>query len=452
MLCHPSTMLCHALPPVYHALPHASCSCCAPLLHAVSSVRTFNSKTPEWGWKEFMERSKLFALDNGFVVNGKLMISVNVTVEEDNAAPALTPGGFSVGEEVVWGGSDRCSDDGAGCVEKGFRGTVLGSASDRLVVRFWTVRGSGQPADERIVVDYAGWFVRPGSCPEEDVYEASGLLVDAKLVDQSHVLVTGTSESDGWHASLYHGHFVRNCSMSEDVKRVYCGRCTFVNKETGVSIYFHVNVRQPGARYSWLMQEGGSLELVMSGSGYPGSTAPTPVDIANWIFVKRDSASRPATHLQVTTVQRIAVANNATLTTAGRATMFLLAGSMPYDLYARLLGTYTRLDWSPLSNERYVYAHMSSLSLLTLSAAFSRARGEAPLSEAPLRALSALPAADASGYWMWSAAATGGSRKSCWYVGPRALIGSRTGLCASTCRTLGCAPGCLGIPSPLHTR
>ena len=367
--------------------------------------------------KSFLSKSS-----SGFVVNGKLMISTNVTVEEDNAAPVLTPGGFSVGDEVVWNGSVR--SNGNGRVEKGMRGTVMGSKAragfnDDLVVQFGSLR-SDQPADEQLVVDEARWFDRPASCPEEDVFEENGLLVGAELAGHSQVLVTGTAQSNGWRASRYHGRYVRNCSMREDVKRFHCGRCLYTSKETGSSIHFQVDDSSVTPTGWFLQSEGsqGTLEF-----NTVASTASTPVDIANWIHVKRESMVMPFTssagNLQVTTVERIHATNNAILATAGRANVVLLEGSMPYELHAQLQGVYRRLDWSPLSNGRYVYAHSSV--------------------DTPSY-LSSLPAADASGYWMWSAAATDGSSKSCWYVGPRALIGSRKGLCVSTCRTLGCVP------------
>ena len=396
---------------------------CAPCMRAVTDA-TFNSKTLDWGWKDFMERSELLRVDSGFVVDGKLMVSANVMVEEDNAAPALAPGGFSVGDEVVWYGPVRWSDDGNDHVERGMRGTVIGSKARAgfahdfdLVVQFGSVGRSDQLADEHLVVAGAIWFDRPVSCPVEDVFEENGLLVGAELEGQSRVLVTGTAQSDGWRASKYHGHFVRNCSMREDVKRFHCGRCVYTCKETEAIIYFQVAETVP----VWYLHLGDSWHSRLLELNAVESTASTPVGIANWKYLKRESNAKPyasfASKLQVTTGLRMFVANNATLSTAGRANVVFLAGSMPYDLHAQLRGVYRRLDWSPLSNGRYVYAHSSV---------------DAPSS------LSSLPAADASGYWMWSAAATDGSSTSCWYVGPRALIGSRKGLCISTCRTLGC--------------
>ena len=385
-------------------------------LRAVSSVLTFNSLSPEWGWKNIVEASQLSkSHSSGFVVNGKLMISTNVTVEEDNAAPVLMPGGFSVGDEVVWNGPVR--SHGNGRVEKGMRGTVMGSKArvgfdDDLVIQL----GS----DQQLIVDEARWFGHPASCPEEDVFEETGLLVGAELAGQTHVLVTGTAQSNGWRASRYHGEYVRNCSMREDVMRFHCGRCLYTCKETGSSIHFLVDDSSVMLTGWFLRSEGsqGTLEV-----NTVASTASTPVDIGNWIHVKRESMVMPFTSsagsLQVTTVERIHATNNAILATAGGANVVLLEGSMPYDLHDHLRGAYTRLDWLPLSNGRYVYAH---------EVALARWSHLYP------------PPANASGHWMWSAAAPGGSSKSCWYVGPRALIGSRKGLCASACRTLGVVP------------
>ena len=418
---HPSLSISRGETSLSPPIPHASHSCVHPVCaDAVSSVHTFDSKAPDWGWNGFVKRSKLFKFDSGFVVNGKLMVSANVTVEKDNAAPALTPGGFSVGDEVVWLGSVRWSDDGNDRVEMGMRGTVMGSKAragfaNDVVVQFGSDRSSGQPAEEHVVVDKASSFGRPASCPAGDVFEENGLLVGAELAGLSEVLVTGTSQSDGWRASKYHGQYVRNCSMREDVKRFHCGRCVYTCKETGASIHFQVTDTTP----VWYVLLGDSWRALREANAVE-STASTPVGIANWVHAKRDSYGTyggSASDLQVTTAQLIQATNNATLSTAGRANVVLLAGSMPYDLHAQLRGAYRRLDWSPLSNGRYVYAHSSV---------------DAPSS------LSSLPAADASGYWMWSAAATDGSSKSCWYVGPRALTGSRKGLCISTCRTLGC--------------
>ena len=120
-------------------------------LRAVTDA-IFSSKTLDWGWKDFVARSELLRVDSGFLVNGKLMVSANVTVEKDNAAPALTPSGFSVGDEVVWLGSVRWSDDGNDRVEMGMRGTVMGSKArvgfdDDLVIQL----GS----DQQLIVDEA---------------------------------------------------------------------------------------------------------------------------------------------------------------------------------------------------------------------------------------------------------------------------------------------------------
>ena len=257
---------------------------------------------------------------------------------------------------------------------------------------------------------------RPSSCPEEDVFQENGLLVGAELEGHSQVLVTGTPQSDGWRASKYHGQYDRNCSMREDVKRFHCGRCVYTCKESGASIYFQVTETDS----FWYLVLKGSHGVAFQGNLREAhavkSTSSTPVDIANWKYIKRESALMPftssASNLQVTTVQELEVTNIATLSTAIGHQTVVLEGSMPYDLHAQLRGAYTRLTWMPLSNGRYVYAH-----------------GVASV----LGALWALPPADASGYWMWSTAATDGSSKSCWYVGPRALIGSRKGLCLSTC-------------------
>ena len=125
-----------------------------------------------------MARSELLRVDSGFLVNGKLMVSANVTVEKERSAPLLA-GGFRVGDEVVWNGPVRSI--GNDHVERGMRGTVCGSKARAgfahdfdLVVQFGSVGRSEPGADGYIVVDEARLFDRPA------LFEENGLLVGAE--------------------------------------------------------------------------------------------------------------------------------------------------------------------------------------------------------------------------------------------------------------------------------
>ena len=148
---------------------------------------TFNSKTLDWGWKDFVARSELLRVDSGFLVNGKLMVSANVTVEKERVP--LLAGGFSVGDEVVWNGPVRSI--GNDHVERGMRGTVLGSKARAgfahdfdLVVQFGSV-GRSEPADGYIVVDEARLF-----SSTESEYTVFEMISDALHNLGSNVLLT----------------------------------------------------------------------------------------------------------------------------------------------------------------------------------------------------------------------------------------------------------------------